>query len=133
MSPLFLTLPILMANASTLPPEPVDASFPESGVTWQLTEMNGDTFDKEATLTFAEDGRISGKAVCNTYSGPVTGTPDAFEIGAMISTKMACLNMEGEQQFLDALATMTSLEQTDTGLILRNADGSQMLFVPASE
>jgi heat shock protein HslJ len=57
------------------------------------------------TLSFAE-GRVSGRGGCNLYSGPVEVGKGTLKIGALISTKMACVDngvMPQESVYLDAL------------------------------
>jgi len=57
------------------------------------------------TLSFA-NGRVSGRAGCNLYSGPVEIGKGTLKIGPLISTKMACGQggvMEQESVYLTAL------------------------------
>lgn len=57
------------------------------------------------TLSFGE-GRVSGRASCNRYSGPVEYGKGRIKIGALISTKMACMEdglMQQETTYLNAL------------------------------
>jgi heat shock protein HslJ len=57
------------------------------------------------TLSFGE-GRVSGKGSCNRYSGSVEYGRGKIKIGALISTKMACMEdglMQQESAYLNAL------------------------------
>ena len=57
------------------------------------------------TLSFAE-GRVSGRSGCNLYSGPVEVGKGTLKVGALISTKMACMEgglMQQESTYLNAL------------------------------
>ncbi|MCE9523962.1 MAG: META domain-containing protein [Alphaproteobacteria bacterium] len=57
------------------------------------------------TLAFAE-GRVSGRGGCNIYSGPVEIRAGTLAVGALISTKMACMDAglaQQERVYLDAL------------------------------
>lgn len=57
------------------------------------------------TLSFGE-GRVSGRAGCNLYSGPVEYGKGRIKIGTLISTKMACMEegvMAQESAYLSAL------------------------------
>ncbi|EKE76671.1 META domain-containing protein [Gallaecimonas xiamenensis] len=69
---------------------------------------------KGVTLRLTSDGKLSGSSGCNRYFGSyqlVNGT--AFQVGAIGSTKMACLGelMQGEGLFLDRLSKANWLEQ----------------------
>jgi heat shock protein HslJ len=57
------------------------------------------------TLSFGE-GRVSGRGSCNRYSGPVEYGKGKIKVGALISTKMACVEeglMQQESAYLNAL------------------------------
>ena len=62
----------------------------------------------EVTLTFSDDGRVSGNASCNSYFGQyVSDTDGALSISGLGSTKMYCHEpgvMQQEQDFLAALS-----------------------------
>jgi heat shock protein HslJ len=129
---LFLTLPIILAGTMPTTTAAPSTGFPAAETTWTLTELDGAAFEGRATVSFAEPGRIAGQAPCNSYTGPIEGTPQAFTIGAIAATRMACPDLELETKFLDTLASMTSVEETDRGIILRNGAGAQLVFIPVS-
>jgi len=59
----------------------------------------------KVTLAFVE-GRVSGRAGCNLYSGPVEIGKGTIKIGTLISTKMTCAEpglMQQEGIYLNAL------------------------------
>lgn len=89
---------------------------PQNGGDEQLTRLDwvAETIDGKpvigpgkVTLAFVE-GRVSGRAGCNLYSGPVEIGKGTIKVGTLISTKMACLElglMQQESAYLNALRT----------------------------
>jgi heat shock protein HslJ len=57
------------------------------------------------TLTFGEDGMVSGSAGCNTYTGPYTFNGTALSIAELAQTRMACEEpiLTQETNFINAL------------------------------
>lgn len=49
------------------------------------------------TLSFGSDGRLSGNTGCNSASAPYTVQGDQLSIGALITTKRACIESAGQQ------------------------------------
>jgi heat shock protein HslJ len=84
-----LATPGIGAPPSAEPPSP-DGPLETS---WVLVDLDGSTdFDEDLrpTLTFAEDGTLSGFAGCNTFSGPYTLDGTSIDIGSLATTKIAC-------------------------------------------
>lgn len=103
---------------------------------WQLTAIDGEPLDPTAfpqglpTLDLAgEQGRVSGLAGCNRYSGPVTVQPSQLIFGALISTKMACPNLETENRFLGALRDTVGYKLLP-GYLTLQSDERELAFVP---
>lgn len=125
---LTLTLPFLLALGLPADAQSLDAlAGPET--VWVLDAIDGVAFEASATLSFAEAGSVSGDGPCNSYSGTVSGTAQAFTVGPLAVTRMACPDLDAETNFTTALARMTKAEMTDSGLILTGPKGHQMLFV----
>jgi heat shock protein HslJ len=85
--------------------------------------------DIEITAEFRQGG-IAGRSTCNRYTGPVeidlaAGT---IEIGAMVSTKMACPppRMESETRYLGALQRATGVTLEPGWLTIRGEDEAGM-------
>jgi heat shock protein HslJ len=80
------------------------------------------------------DTNVSGNASCNLYSAPYkTGPGGAFKVGAIITTKIACLpdNNRSEQAYLGKLAKASAF-QLSRGELRLLADGTTLLrFTPA--
>lgn len=78
---------------------------------WKLVELEGKAinpkeFEREQPhLVFSlADGRVSGNAGCNRINGSMEPRGYKLFFGAIASTRMACPNMELENQFLQALS-----------------------------
>jgi heat shock protein HslJ len=75
---------------------------------WRLVEIDGEAVADgiEATMAFAADGRVAGRAACNRYSAQWTLTGESLSIGPAAATKMACLDetaAQTEQRFFAIL------------------------------
>ena len=93
-----------------------------------LEQINGTAFKARATIQFPEEGRISGEAPCNIYSGSQTAPYPWFAPGPMMSTKRACPDLAAESLYFEALSEMTLAEVSGNLLILTNDSGNEMLF-----
>jgi len=121
----------------------VVASFsPQSqelaGTAWDVTGYNN---GKQAvvsvlggtqlTMEFAPDGRVSGSAGCNRYTGTYSGSAGALKFGPAATTRKMCAEPEGimdqEQQFLRALETVATVRREGDRAELRTADGALAL------
>ena len=78
--------------------------------------------ETELTVSFGEDGTISGSSGCNTYNGTYTAEGESLTIGPLTTTRLACAPpvMDQEQAFLRALQASTRYELTADRLTLRN-------------
>ena len=89
---------------------------------WVLVDLDGSAIagDQQPTIAFGADGTASGFAGCNTFSGPYSTDGAAFDIGPLITTKMACQAPGGsvESAFLTALDTTDSWQIDDAGQLI---------------
>lgn len=103
--------------------------------TWHVTGYNNGkqavvSVLKDTTLTmaFSADGRVSGSAGCNLYSGSYTSSGAALSFGPAAATRKMCARperiMEQEQQFLAALESVATVRQEGDRLELRTATGA---------
>ena len=96
---------------------------------WVADTINGAAVINpgRVTLSFAE-GRVSGRAGCNLYSGPVEVGKGSLKIGSLISTKMACVEqglMVQESTYLNALQGARSYSFSGDGkLSISTASGA---------
>ncbi|WP_074258187.1 META domain-containing protein [Vannielia litorea] len=95
---------------------------------YQLEEIDGERFEWGATLDLTEPGRISGQAPCNGYSADQAAPYPWFKPGPIVSTRRACLHLNGEAAFFKALGEVTLAEASGPVLILSNEAGREMVF-----
>src|SRR5262245_14515458 len=107
---------------------------------WSLSSWDdGDAAPVEPpiTLTYSE-GNFAGRSGCNNYTGPVQPgeEPGVITIGPIISTRMACpeMQMEVETRYLTNLETVTKfgMRAGDLALTYLDATGEErtMRFAP---
>ena len=80
---------------------------PLVGTMWRLDDLAGTPIlaGTEATLEFAEDGKVAGKGSCNSFFGTVRVSGERISFRDLGSTLMACadsVNLQ-ERQYLEAL------------------------------
>lgn len=108
--------------------------------TWKLVSygpaesMTAAVPDADATLTFAEDGTVSGSGGCNSLSGEYTVEGSQITFSALTSTLMACdaVRMDQESAVLQVLSDTVAFEIENETLTI--TDGSMILVfssVPA--
>lgn len=104
--------------------------------TWQLVSGTGSTGPIEApegypiTATF-EDGRIGGRAACNSYGGSVRTTDGRFELDGLSATEMGCepAAMAAEGAYLDALAGADQVRH-EVGRLTLTGPATELVFEP---
>jgi len=97
------------------------------GEEWVVEDVNrtGIIDDSRLTLNFSADGRLMGRAGCNTYSGRYALTGEGLAIIDPVSTRKACAPalMQQEETFLKVLKGVQRFEISTTGaLVLHAAD-----------
>lgn len=106
------------------------------GIVWRAEDIGGGgIIDRSrATLMFGADGRISGSASCNDYSGSYALDRGALNFtSALVATQKACVPslMDQEQRFLAILGAARQIELLPTGaLLLSTPEGKSMRFFP---
>jgi heat shock protein HslJ len=110
------------------------------GTLWQAAGINNGRGGVVSTATTPlatarfEDGTISGHAGCNTFNAAYEVTGNRISLGPAMTTRMHCAEPDGimdqEQEYLAALSRARVYELTDSGLKLRDENGSlQVNFV----
>jgi len=82
-----------------------------------------------ATLNFAVDGNLSGRASCNTFTTTYKLSGEGLAIGKTAATMVACAPslMQQEGRFLDILQQAKRFEIGDTGaLVLLTPDNRRI-------
>lgn len=95
---------------------------------WDLREIDGAEVTARTTLIFPEPGKIAGDGPCNRYSGVMTTPYPWFDVGQVVSTRVACPELTAETVYFQALREMSEAEVSGNVLILRNEDGREMVF-----
>ncbi|WP_025054760.1 META domain-containing protein [Sulfitobacter noctilucicola] len=103
-------------------------SYGGAGHEWQLIEMNGDTFDGQATLTFPTRNVIAGRGPCNSYQSRNAVPFPWFGAEPIRSTRMACPSLAQETEFFNALQAATIAKVTDGLLVLSNDETDLLVF-----
>ncbi len=104
-------------------------------VDWVAQTINGKPVIEpgRVTLSFSE-ARVSGRSGCNIYSGPVTYGKGTLKVGALISTKMACVAngvMQQESDYLNTLGAAQSYGYRNDRLVLSTPAGAALVFASA--
>ena len=97
---------------------------------WVLNNLEG---KKVATLTqnvptmeFSSEENISGFAGCNRYSSTIEIDGNAITFGPILTTRMACENMDIETLFVKALSQANTINVSNDTLTL-SVDGKVLL------
>jgi heat shock protein HslJ len=81
-----------------------------TGTSWKLVELAGKPATsgaggKEPFLSFTQDGKVSGFAGCNRFTGSFQNDDHELSFSPLAATRMACAEgMEQENRFLAMLA-----------------------------
>jgi len=87
------------------------------------------------TAVFSVDGKVSGSAGCNTYSGPYQVDGNKIKIGQLATTRKMCepAIMEQETQYLKALQSSATWSVFNGVLGMRTAqDAMSVNFLPGA-
>ncbi len=100
---------------------------PLAGTEWQLIQLGGmavQPVEGKFSITFdAADKRITGVGACNRLSGTYQSTDKrALTISPLISTRMACPDIDTEGKFFKALESATHYDM-DGPMLLILGDG----------
>lgn len=85
------------------------------------------------TMSFGE-GRVSGRAGCNQYSGAADYANGTIKVGPLISTKMACMEegvMQQESTYLNALQSAERYSIAADGKLTLKTPLGVLVYDPA--
>jgi heat shock protein HslJ len=100
--------------------------------TWELNYITGPRIafgglypNKKPSINFnIKEKLVSGNNSCNSYTGKLNATENKIDFTEpMTSTKMMCLDGQGEQVFMNTLSKVTSYSITDNGKTLNLISG----------
>lgn len=103
-----------------------------TGVRWKLTELMGQAIpttepDTTPYLQFGDDGRVSGFAGCNQFTGAYQAEGLRLTFKPMATTQKACLSDSVEQQFLSTIQGIDNYSLNDSGLAFYKARTAALL------
>jgi heat shock protein HslJ len=105
---------------------------------WNVTGINNGNqavvspqLGTTVTATFTADGKLTGSAGCNAYTGSYTLTGRDVAIGPLASTRRSCeaTVMTQEAQFLAAMGKVTSFDSSGPTIMLRDASGAMQVVL----
>ncbi|KQW18812.1 hypothetical protein ASC83_20795 [Acidovorax sp. Root402] len=121
----------------------VEASVPLLLTHWRLVEMAGEALSRPADgvsvphLVFqADEPRVAGSGGCNRFLADYELQPQSghLRMGQLVSNISLCLQSSGlETQYFEALLAVRGFRQVGTQLLLRGAEGEQLLRFEAVE
>lgn len=115
-----------------------DLSTVLQGSQWQVTNLNGEDVSvpadaaakAEASLNFGDDGRLYGRAFCNSFTGSYQLQGDQLSVPSdLASTMMLCSDaqMQHERTMLDVLGHAKRIEWNANGGLVIFADDGRTL------
>ncbi|MGD9833684.1 MAG: META domain-containing protein [Piscinibacter sp.] len=121
------TLAVLLTGCAVAP-----APAPDIHGTWVIEQARAEPIldKRRARLVLGRDGRLSGHNSCNAMSGSFTLEGDRIRIGPIATTRMACAELQREQEdrILTALELAVTARVRPDGLLeIRDADGRGLL------
>lgn len=121
---------MLMVLAACNPSESKNLEL--SGKIWVVESLNDSPLVETTVISaeFTEDGKVSGTAGCNSYSGTYTTSGSEIEIKQpMASTMMACPEpvMNQETKYFQALAAAKSFRIQASKLTLKDSNGTELV------
>jgi heat shock protein HslJ/uncharacterized lipoprotein YbaY len=96
------------------------------GPEWVVEDINGQGIvdRSRASLVFGPDGRVSGRASCNNFTGQYKLTGEGLTVSQTAGTMMACppALMDQEAKFLEVLRSVRRFDLTADGALVLQAD-----------
>lgn len=105
---------------------------PLQNVEWTIEDIGGRGIvdNSRATLRFDGEGRVSGRATCNSLGATYTVKGNRITINQPMMTMRACAPalMDQEGRLVELLETVSTYRIDETGtLILETADGKRIV------
>lgn len=127
---LFLSLPVFVMSYFK---DETISGYVDPGTAFFLQEISGQPYPGDTTITFPEQGRVSGKAACNSYFASQFVPMPWFQLGPIASTRSTCPDMALEQEYFETLSRMTLIESFAGVVILSNENGEELVFRAAQD
>ena len=100
---------------------------------WQITSVSGKKIEGDDATLFIDiaELKVHGNTGCNFFNGQLFINPDksnAIDFSNLITTRMACPNMEQESAILLALEdAATAIEGSEGRVMLLNTSGKELM------
>ena len=100
---------------------------------WQISSVNGKKIEGDEANLFIDiaELKVHGNTGCNFFNGQLFINPDksnAIDFSNLITTRMACPNMEQESAILLALEdAATAIEGSEGRVMLLNTSGKELM------
>lgn len=113
--------------------EPLGAVELEGG--WKLASIEGSSVSPDQdgripTIIFDfATHRVNGNTGCNTYNSTFSLSKNVLDIKPLVTTRMACPNMDAENKFVNLLHGVTDIDLENDMLVLRRDNKTIMTFV----
>ncbi len=134
MRALLISFALAMTITACETPAPRDESK-LTEVDWVAETINGKPVIEPGRVTLSfNEARVSGRSGCNIYSGPVEYGNGTLKVGALISTKMACVAnglMQQESDYLNTLGAARSYAYQNDRLVISAPTGGALVFASA--
>lgn len=115
-----------------------------AGTSWKVINYNNGKeavvtllAESEISLHFGTDGRVSGNAGCNQYTGGYQSSSGQLTVSTLATTFKLCPTpdgaMEQEAQYLAALSSAATFEIAGDTLTIRDAAGAMQVIARAQE
>ena len=128
-----ITLLILAGCAYQGPKTAPGSGTTLSNTYWKLVavdEVEYEPADSEhdTHLILRPDHRVTGFSGCNKFSGSWLLEDGRLVIGPLLSTRMACPDMDSERALLVALDGVVFADITGDVLVITGTDGTELTF-----
>ncbi len=125
----FLAIVFTLTLSSCQPP----VGGPIEGTFWKLTYMNGEIPEGVEVSAVFQDGKATGKGVCNRYFADYEIDGGKLKIGPVGATKMMCgENAMLESQYFGILPKAQTFSVKDGELNIQ-CEGAKLRFVKGEE
>ncbi|MDA9208038.1 META domain-containing protein [Octadecabacter sp.] len=123
---MFILLAFFAVNACG--PDETISGYADTSAVYHLVSLDGVAFPATATISFPEQGAVSGQGPCNRYSASQNTFYPWFELGPILSTRRACAELDAEAAFFAALSDMSLAEVAGDVLLLTGENGRELTF-----
>jgi putative lipoprotein len=137
--PTQVDLVLEMVSAPALPTAGTGASL--AGTSWVLTEYAVQreaplpaVSTAQATLTFGNNGNVSGNTGCNSFGGPYTQNGDQLTFGPLATTLQACLDPDvtRQEQTIFSVLNGNPISTVNGDQLTISAPGGMLAYVAAN-